>query len=463
MLHLLEVRDFKAIGPQATRLALAPLTVIVGPSGSGKSSLLQALALTAQSAVEDRTRHDLVLAGQRVSVPGEVDELYCGAAASMSVRVDADASSPGAFPAVRPRALQDAREWPPRSIGYEWRRERLRDRGAFSASWSHRYFIDDRCAVEHCTQEEARRTHRLLTLPLARGRRADALETHADEKVLGDIRDPGTAEERLRTLFDPVWPIIQTLRAQMSAAFERISSLWSIRGNELIARETGPRIRTVGTHGEQTLRLLAALESRTNPAMDQLRQWCERFALPKLDSGTIQANELRAVFVDPITGKTVDLHHAASGGVQGLIIATQVLLAPAGSTLLVEEPECNMHPRLEQMLPQLFADALALGQQIISTTHSEILLAALGNAVRSKRIDRDHVAVYELQRTEERGTEALPIPIDDRGYLKGWIRSYAEVQEALFQDWARELPEERPRPRARQPRARGGGSRREKP
>ena len=75
MLTRVEVTSFRAVGPQGLTLPLKPLTLIVGENGSGKSSILQALAVTAQSATEQPRLQDLVTDGTRWS-GGEPASVY---------------------------------------------------------------------------------------------------------------------------------------------------------------------------------------------------------------------------------------------------------------------------------------------------------------------------------------------------------------------------------------------------
>ncbi len=49
MIERVRVANFKAIGPAGVELDLAPLTVLVGPNGVGKTSILEGVCLLAQS------------------------------------------------------------------------------------------------------------------------------------------------------------------------------------------------------------------------------------------------------------------------------------------------------------------------------------------------------------------------------------------------------------------------------
>ena len=49
MLTRLQVKNFKSIGEKGVDIALTPLTILVGPNGGGKSSIVQAIALMVQN------------------------------------------------------------------------------------------------------------------------------------------------------------------------------------------------------------------------------------------------------------------------------------------------------------------------------------------------------------------------------------------------------------------------------
>jgi hypothetical protein len=204
--------------------------------------------------------------------------------------------------------------------------------------------------------------------------------------------------------------------------------------------DTGPKVEFVGEHAENTIRLLASIDSKVRPEYDRLKFWAAKFGLPSIDAG-IDQQRIKIAFKDERNGSNLDLNDAASGSRQGLILAAQFLLSPKGATLLIEEPENNLHPAFEKLLPELFAEAVGSGRQVVISTHSEVLVAALGNAVRKKLLAADQAAVWHLERGEK-GIDATPIQISERGALHGWVKSFAAVDEDLFNDWAKDLPEE---------------------
>jgi len=480
ILTRLSVQNFRAIGPGPVAVDLAPLTVFVGENGSGKSSLLQALALTAQSALDDPRRSDLLLDGSRVSL-GPTDakdyraqytEIYYGKDTHnpLSVFLEAhiDANEwPAATPAPKPKAPRSKAffgRWPPTRVGYRWERT-----GLNWPAFSHELSADGQALlnIESRFTEVSDSSATQVTTWTAMGT-ADAMnrrqtQFRSPDRVLPEdfmrlrladlVPDPaegiyGYAQE----VIEPVRAIASILRRRL----DRISLVDPLRGRQFTHRDVGPDVSFVGPHGEMLVRFLSLIRNRSSSRYATFRAWAERFGFPGIETGTGGANELKVAFRDPTSGTVLELNDAATGSYQALLMAAQVLLSEPGSVLLYEEPENNLHPRYEKLLPDLYADAVRTGHQVIATTHSEVLVAAIGNEVRKGHLLDTDVAVWELSRSSK-GVTANRIKVSDRGYMDGWVRSFAKVEEEMFNEWTEALPSEGARGSRGHPRSRGSG------
>src|SRR5262249_45428811 len=92
------VTNMKAIGPRVD-IALAPLTLLVGPNGVGKSTVLEAIALMAQSA-RPSMRVGLVVEGNTrlMDIGGGVQALHHGVRPELPLRIEASWHPPGLDP-----------------------------------------------------------------------------------------------------------------------------------------------------------------------------------------------------------------------------------------------------------------------------------------------------------------------------------------------------------------------------
>ncbi|AYN03747.1 DUF3696 domain-containing protein [Flavobacterium sp. 140616W15] len=87
-------------------------------------------------------------------------------------------------------------------------------------------------------------------------------------------------------------------------------------------------------------------------------------------------------------------------------ILVAILSAPAGSLLLIENPEAHIHPNGQAKLAELIALASQAGIQIILETHSDHIINGL--LVNCKKfedkglgIDKDNISIYHFTRNEE--------------------------------------------------------------
>ncbi len=70
-----------------------------------------------------------------------------------------------------------------------------------------------------------------------------------------------------------------------------------------------------------------------------------------------------------------------------------------GITLILEEPEANMHPAWQSKLAELFLDAKStMGVNFIIETHSEYLIRKFQNLVASKKFDKDDIVIHYIGR-----------------------------------------------------------------
>ena len=138
---------------------------------------------------------------------------------------------------------------------------------------------------------------------------------------------------------------------------------------------------------------------------------------------------------------TLPLSLSSAGTRQVLSIITQLIWEPFGSINIIEEPEISLHPEAQLQLVDLFAQVVKGGRQILITTHSSILLMALSHAVMEQKLNARAVAIYHVEKKARTGTVAKPLPMNEKGYIRGWVPSFAKVERKLMREWVRNLPE----------------------
>jgi predicted ATPase len=126
----------------------------------------------------------------------------------------------------------------------------------------------------------------------------------------------------------------------------------------------------------------------------------------------------------------VHLTDVGFGVSQVLPVIVEAFYVPAGSTVLIEQPEIHLHPRVEAKLADLFVDAVNAREdgaprncQFIVESHSEHLLRRLQLKIAEQAIRSDRVALYFVEQGE-RGAELREIEVDDYGSIKNWPKDF---------------------------------------
>jgi predicted ATPase len=133
------------------------------------------------------------------------------------------------------------------------------------------------------------------------------------------------------------------------------------------------------------------------------------------------------------TGDVVhDLTHVGVGVSQVLPILVLALLAESGSTLIFEQPELHLHPRVQTRLADFFVSLSALGKQCLVETHSEYLINRL--RFRAAVSDDDTVSrdtlLYFVEREKGR-SHYRPIRINQYGVINEWPAGFFDETEDL--------------------------------
>ena len=132
------------------------------------------------------------------------------------------------------------------------------------------------------------------------------------------------------------------------------------------------------------------------------------------------------------TKKLQDLTHVGVGVSQVLPILVLSLLARTDSTLIFEQPELHLHPKVQTRLADFFISQNILKKQCIVETHSEYLINRLRYLVaisESDSLSRDSILYF----VEKAGAYSKynEIRINKYGVIKDWPKGFFDESEKL--------------------------------
>lgn len=191
---------------------------------------------------------------------------------------------------------------------------------------------------------------------------------------------------------------------------------------------SGDPPRDVGTRGEFAPEILF----RHPVLLKETREWLTRFGFGR-SVQTRPAHE--AAFSLFLSGRpSVNAADAGFGASQVLPLIVQGLFGPTESTLVTEQPEIHLNPRLQTEVADFFCHLAANGRGVIAETHSEHLLLRLRTLIARGLVPEEDVALYFVGKKSGR-VRIKPIPVTSDGRIrpKDWPPGFFQesVQEAL--------------------------------
>lgn len=136
----------------------------------------------------------------------------------------------------------------------------------------------------------------------------------------------------------------------------------------------------LSTNGTNMPSVLMDVKGKENtPAWKRLKETFCAIAphILQLDSSTLHTNKEFIEFTESELGRSVESWEASDGTLRALGVMLAIESARAGSVIIIEEPEQNLHPWAVRILMRYINDMIALRNlQIIITTHSQQVLEA---------------------------------------------------------------------------------------
>lgn len=130
-----------------------------------------------------------------------------------------------------------------------------------------------------------------------------------------------------------------------------------------------------------------------------------------------------------------DLTHVGVGVSQVLPILVMCLLADADSTLVFEQPELHLHPKVQTLLGDFFLSMALSNKQCIVETHSEYLIdrlrfriaAAEGNTL------TDQAKIYFVEKPQVAST-FREVKINEYGAISEWPEGFFDQSQQQAED-----------------------------
>ena len=190
---------------------------------------------------------------------------------------------------------------------------------------------------------------------------------------------------------------------------------------------TGEAPREVGSAGELGPAVLwSASEIRQLNLEERLSDWCARMGLAlEIELNTVIGSFFEVHVVDPHTKAHISLPDVGFGTSQILPILIQGLVASPGTTLLLEQPEIHLHPKVQADLADFLIEVSQRGVAVVVETHSEHIITRIQRRIAEETLQQDRLALYYLTPSAD-GSRFDRVHIDAYGQIEAAPEGFFE-------------------------------------
>ena len=377
MIDRLTITNFKAFA--FADISLAPYTLLSGLNSSGKSTVLQALALLRQASSQGHL-HDDDSGGFPLN--GELVELGTG----RDVLHEDYVAQPGSEA----------------EIGF-----RLSTGSVTPSEWRARCGLDDDF------------------LPLTFCDPPDESPEFLEE-----------GDEDAFTLFNPGFQYLRADRVNPAVTYPR-SEQMSVRRRFLGTRGEYT-VDYLRHYQDEAVQFAALLHSDVSPRLlAQTEAWMSEICPGvRIQATAIEQTDLvRLSFqftrARQLTSEARRPTNVGFGLAYVLPVIIACLTARPGSMILLENPEAHIHPQGQSAMARLTCAAAAIGAQLVVETHSDHILNGVRLAVKRGLLPAEDVALHYFQRQDD-GIHIVSPAIGPDGMLSRWPPGF-------FDEWDRSL------------------------
>lgn len=151
--------------------------------------------------------------------------------------------------------------------------------------------------------------------------------------------------------------------------------------------------------------------------------------------------EAKAVDDTQVELRVGRLPHAIRGGARDLVniadvgfgvsqtlpVIVALLTAEPGQLVYIEQPEIHLHPRAQQAMAQILADAANRGVRVVIETHSSLLLLAIQTLVAEGNLPPERTQLHWFTRDADGLTQVTSGQLDGSGAYGDWPEDFGAV------------------------------------
>ncbi|MGB8217615.1 MAG: DUF3696 domain-containing protein [Candidatus Methanoperedens sp.] len=188
----------------------------------------------------------------------------------------------------------------------------------------------------------------------------------------------------------------------------------------------------VGKYGEWVVdELISNIE-----AQEKVKKWLKDFCIAsdfKVEELKKGSKRYEILIKEFNTGIWINIADVGFGSSQILPIIVEGFITK-NSTILIEQPEIHLHPKGQAIMGDLLVDIVTNQKNaILVETHSDLIISRVCTRIAKGDLDNSDVAIYYFNPTKN-GTEIIDIGINKKGQFQNFPDGFFEerYEEALM-------------------------------
>lgn len=400
MLTSLGVRNFKPFGDTLSKVDFGRVTIFIGENGTGKSSLLQSLALLKQSCGMPQLRPgsfkfasfgDLVHKGETrrqitISFAGTTVEHAANIDQAISLRYEAEFTDPGNLAGHVGEMT---------GIGplLGLKTDSLR------AEFRH----GDGHVVPNKISDDT-----------------VFLNVGASNKICLPFSSNGGGwtEEQYKKRYYFLEPLVQHLENVFTDCLAKVSIDWAGRGFDAQSYTLQKEPSSAPATGEEVYSTFAYRRELEEKVSDWLR---------KITGTGVSVHIVPGHQVQLRNSEGFDIYQGGFGSNQLIRPLLRIAASPSDSLIAIEEVETSLHPRAQTNLCDVLLELVKKEEkQIVLTVHGEHMVTGFLNLVAEGKLSPEEFKVYYF--SKQAGEASItPLKVDSKGGIEDGLKGFFEV------------------------------------